>query len=105
MPSYLVSLNLALRVILKVSVSLESALYDFSKLFSKGVVVEQVVDAQAGAGCLGGVGGSDSFLGRADGGTSQLDFFESVNNLVEIKHEMGAIGDKEAVGAVEAFGF
>lgn len=68
-------------------------------------MVEQVVDAQAGAGCLGGVGWSDSLLGRADGGASQFNFFEPVNDLVEIKDEVGTIGDKEAVGAVEAFGF
>jgi hypothetical protein len=46
---------------------------------------------------LGGIGG------RNAPGAAQLDFLQSVNNLVKIKHEMCTIGNKHAISAVQTF--
>ena len=64
---YLVSQDLTLGVVFKVSVPLEPALDELAKFVGKGGVKE-VVDAQSGAGGFARVGWADSFLGRSDAG-------------------------------------
>ena len=99
----LVALDLALGVVLEVAVALEAALNEAAELGGEGVVVEEVVDAQAGAGGLAGVCWADALLGGADAElqgedargracgerslprSSELDLLQSVDDLVEVE--------------------
>lgn len=117
--AYLVADNLAFGIVLEVSVALEAPLDDLAELGSKGLVVEQVVYTQARARGLARVRRTDALLGGANAAlyetytkirkcgdsprSSELDLLQSVNNLVEIKHEMSTIGDEQASGAVQSF--
>ena len=62
----LVALDLALGVVLEVAVALEAALDESAELGGEGVVVEEVVDAQAREGGLAGVCWADALLGGSD---------------------------------------
>jgi hypothetical protein len=66
---YLVTLNFALGVILKVPISLESALNDFAELFRKRIVVEQVMYSKTRTGRFAGVSWTNTFLGGSDAAT------------------------------------
>ena len=103
LPRHLVAGNLALGVVLEMAVALEPPFDDAAELRGEGVVVEEVVHAQAGAGGLGGVRGPDAFVRCAVGGAAELDFFEAVDDLVEVEDEVGAVRDEEATRAVETW--
>ena len=102
MKAHLVANDLALGVILKVTVTLESTLDDLTELGCKGLVVEQMVHAQARARRFARVRRTNALLGRADAGTTQFDLLQPINDLMEIEDEMGPIGDEQASGAIKA---
>ena len=101
MKAHLVANDLAFGVVLKVAVALESALDDLTELGCKGLVIEQMVHAQARARRLGGVRRTNTLLGCADAGTAQFYLLQPVNDLMEVEDEMGPIGDEQASGAIE----
>ena len=68
----------------------------------EGGPVEKLVDADAAAGRLGGVGWADALAGGADVGGAQLHFLEAVDELVQIEDEVGAVRDEDAAGRVKA---
>jgi hypothetical protein len=69
-PSYLVSCNFALGVVLKVTVSLESSFYQFAKLCSKQFSIVEVVYPKTRSGSLGRVCWTDSLLCCTDTASS-----------------------------------
>ena len=103
------------------AVALEAALDEAAELGGEGVVVEEVVDAQAGAGGLAGVCWADALLGGADAElqgeeargrecgerslprSSEFDLLQSVDDLVEVEDELGTIGHEESARAVKAY--
>lgn len=124
---YLVAGNLALGVILEVSVPLEAALDELAELGCKKLRVVEVVDTETGTRGLGRIGGPNAHLGGSNAGkrgkarrhvskvrddrcegrhsrrSTELDLLEAVNNLVEVKDEVGPVGDEEPALAVEAW--
>ena len=83
------------------SVTLEPSLDDLPKLVGKGGVVKEMVDAKARSGCFARVGRANALLGGADTGSTKLDLFQSVDDLMEIKDEVGTVGDEKAASAVQ----
>ena len=100
-----VTSNLAFRVVLKVSVALEAALDKLAELGRKQLRVVEVVNTQTGARGLGRVGRTDALLGGANAAASQLDLLESVDDLVEVEHEVGSVRNEEATVAVQTLLF
>jgi hypothetical protein len=96
-----VHLDLALGVKLEVAVPLEPALYELPELGREAWVVE-VVHAETRARRLGRVGGSDALLGGADGRTAELNFLETIHDLVETHDEVGSVRDEQPARAGEA---
>ena len=99
-----VHFNLAFRVKLKVTVSLETALNEFPEFGGERRVV-QVVHAQTRARRLGRVGRSDTLASRADGRAAELDFLETVDDLVEPEHKVRTVRHLETARAGETFTF
>lgn len=99
--AYLIPLNLAFSIILEVTVTLEAVLDDPAELLCERVVVEQVVYPKSGTRSLGRVGRADALLRRADAGTAQFDFLQTVDDLMEIEDKVGAVRDEQATSAVE----
>lgn len=64
---YLVSQDLTLGVVFKMSVPLEPALDELAEFVGKGGI-EEVVHAESGAGSFARVGWADPFLCRSDAG-------------------------------------
>jgi hypothetical protein len=62
MKTYLVSKYFTFGVVIKVSVTFKSTLYDFAEFLSKDVVIKEVVNAEAGSGCFPGVGRANTLL-------------------------------------------
>ena len=100
--TYLVPLDLTLGVVLKVTIALESVLYDFAELLRKSVVIEEMVDAEPRTRRFRGVGRTNALLGGADARPTELNFLEPVDDLVEVEDKMGAVGDEETAGAIKA---
>lgn len=98
-----VSGNLALGIVLEMSIALEAALDELSELASEQLVVVQVMNAQTGPGRLGGVSRTDSLLGGADAASAQFDFLQAINDLMEVKDEVRSVRDKESTITVEPF--
>lgn len=85
------------------TVSLEAPFHELSELDGKVVkVVDEVVHPQARARCFRRVGGSDTLLGCANALAAQLDLLEAIDNLVEVKDEMGSVREEEPVVGIEA---
>ena len=36
--------------------------------------------------------------------SAKFDLFEAIHNLVEVKNELGSVGDEQSVGAIETLG-
>lgn len=100
--AHLEHLNLSLSVKLKVAVSLESTLDEFSELGGERRVI-QVVYPQTRSRGLGGVGWSDTPLGSTNRRTTQLNLLEAVDDLMEAKDEMSSVRDLESVGTFESW--
>ena len=90
---------------LELAVSLEPALDELAELLRKRLLVKQVVHAQTGPTRLGRVSGTDALAGGSDVGTPELDLFQSVDNLVEVEHEVRTVRDEQATLAVQACGW
>jgi hypothetical protein len=99
----LVLLDLALGVVLKVSVSLEPALDQLPELFRETGVV-QVMNSQTGSGSLARVRGSNTSLGRPDGLSTEFDFLETVDDLVEAEDQVRSVADEQSAVAVKTLG-
>ena len=102
--THLVPHDLSLGVILEVAVPLEPVLHERAKLLREGAVLEQVVHAQTRARRLGRVRRADALLGRADARPAKLDFFQAVDDLVEVEDEVGAVGDEQTSSTVKSCG-
>lgn len=87
----LVTLKLGLGVIFKVAVSLETVLDDGSELRLEEFLVVEVVDSEAGARGFAGVGWANTLLGGADSRTTELNFLEAVNDLVEVEDDLSTV--------------
>lgn len=97
-----VHVDLTLSVKLKVAISLEPAFDQFSKFGWKGGVKE-MMHTKARSRGLGRIGGSNTPLGGTDGGATQLDFFQSIHNLVEAHDEMGSVGYEKSIRDLETY--
>jgi len=64
--------------------------------------VEELVNADTATSSLGGVSWADSLPGGTNVQCSQFDFLETVNELVQIENEVGAVGNEDAIGRVQA---
>lgn len=73
---------------LEVAISLEAALDKLAELFSKPLLVEEVVHTQAAPARLGGVRRTDALLGCADRGAAELDLLETIDDLMEVEDEV-----------------
>lgn len=131
--THLVTRDLALGIVLKVSVALEATLDQFAELGCEKLRVVQVVYAQTRAGSLGRVSGTDALLRCADAATArkdagkcksesaddplseqyhtsihspattELDLLESIDDLVEVKHKVRTVRQEQAALAVESW--
>ena len=100
--THLVALDLALGVVLEMTVPLEASFDKLPELDGKVVkVVDEVVHPQARARRFRRVGGSDALLCCANALAAQLDLLEAVDNLVEVKDEVGPVREEEPVVGVE----
>ncbi len=97
-----VASDLALGVILKVTVALETSLDELAELGGEELGVVEVVHSQTGSRSLGRVGRTDALLGGAMLLPAELDLLETVDELVEVKDEVGAVRDEQTAVAVEA---
>ena len=108
---YLVTLDLPLCVIFEVSISLKAPFHHLSELDSERLRVKQMMHAEARAGRLARIRRADAFLRRSDAGgrgfvkagqhgkravrfipgAAELDLFEAVDDLVEVKNKSRAI--------------
>ena len=89
--TYLVPLDLTLGVVLKVTVALEATFNELAKFQSKRFMVEEMVDAHAGAAGFRRVRRAYAALGRPNAFSAQFDFLKSVDNLVEIEHDVSTV--------------
>jgi hypothetical protein len=89
--------------LLEVAIALETTFDKLAELGSERLLVEEVVNAKAGTTGLGGVRRSDSLAGGSDVGPTELDLFETVDDLVEIEDHVRSIRDEEPALAVETF--
>jgi hypothetical protein len=111
--AYLVPFDLALGVVFKVAVPLEAALDKLAELLGKGIGIERWCTRRPERDALSEYAGPMAFFvvpmlecTNKDRGSSkprpaELDLFQSIDDLVQVKDEVGAIGDEEAAGTVE----
>jgi hypothetical protein len=78
MRTYLVSKYFTFGVVIKVSVTFKSTLYDFAEFLSKDVVIKEVVNAEARSGRFPGVCRANTLLSGS-------------NTLVGVGHNEGAL--------------
>lgn len=62
-----------------------------------------MVNAQARATSFRGVRRADAALGRPDALGTKLDLLEPINDLVEVKDDMRAVGHEQTAGAVKSW--
>ncbi len=99
--------NLILDVILEeTAVLLPVPRLELPELLLKDVLVEELGQADAVAGGLGAVAGTDAALRRADGLGAQNGLLKTVDGSEEIKVDVAPVGDIDALASIlEAFGF
>jgi hypothetical protein len=96
----LILLDLAFGIIFKVTVSLEPALDQLPELFRETRVV-QVVNSKTGSRRLARVSWSDTSLGCTDRLSTEFNFLETVDDLVETQDQVRSVTDEESTVAVE----
>ena len=99
--TYLVTQDLALRIVLEVPVALESALDKLAELLGEGLVVEEVVNTQTRARSLRGVRRTDTSLRGSNARTAEFHLLEAIDDLVEVEYEVCTVRHEEAPSAIQ----